>query len=86
MPIGSDGGLGMDANGTNWWKQILAQTPSWMKGLGVMWLFVAVYLALPYEGLLGLVVFLIFVLLAVPIFFTWRWLTWRARNNSAKTR
>jgi len=86
MPIWRDRGFGMDANGTKWWKQIPTQTPGWMKALGVMWLFVAVYLATPYEGLLGLVVFLIVVLLAVPIFFTWQWVTWRARNNSAKTR
>ena len=78
----------MDANGTKWWKQIPipTQTPGWMKALGVMWLFVAVYLALPYAGLLGFVVFLIVVLPAAPIWLAWQWLTWRARNNSAKIR
>jgi hypothetical protein len=76
----------MDANGTKWWKQIPTQTPGWMKALGFMWLFVAVYLATPYEGLLGYVVFLIVALLPTPIFFGWQWVTWRARNNSAKTR
>lgn len=74
----------MAANRTGWWKQIPEETPGWMKALGVLWLFAAVYFALPYEGLLGFAVFLIAVLPALPVFFAWQWLTWRARQDSAK--
>jgi hypothetical protein len=65
---------------TQWWRYIPERPwPTWLNLLGLVVIFVGVYLDVVLGGLIGFLAGLAVWLLAVPVFLAWQWIRWRAR-------
>ena len=67
----------------NWWQYIPERPwPLWIRVLDLALIGVSTYAWVVLGGLLGFLVGLLVLFVAVPVFFAWQWLGWRARHGS----
>jgi hypothetical protein len=62
-----------------WWSHLPERPwPLWVYVLDAVLIAMLAYIWTVYEGVLGIVLGLMFVLLvALPLFLTWQWMSWR---------
>ena len=74
--------LGIKPEPKNWWQYIPERPwPLWIRVLNIALIGASMYAWVMLGGLLGFLVGLFALFVAVPVFFAWQWLGWRARQG-----
>ena len=65
-----------------WWMHVPERPwPLWVYLLDAALIAISSYLFAVYGGLLGFVLGLMVLFVALPLFFTWQWMSWRASRT-----
>ena len=74
--------LGIKPEPRKWWQYTPERPwPLWIRLLNLALIGASTYAWVVLGGLLGFLVGLLVLFVAIPVFFAWQWLGWRARQG-----